>query len=136
MKSWILEPVVLPWIITAGQPGVLESRLLLAALPLPKFFYLQLSAEQPRFPHSSRCPGCLRATLLGPARLLTQPEQRQGHRDGAGKTDPPTAHAAVEGLRPDPEEVPSWGPPCPNFFSHGCTQECSAAPVELEILVP
>lgn len=46
MKLQPLEPVALSWIVTAGQPGMLETPLLLTALPLPKLFCHQISEEQ------------------------------------------------------------------------------------------
>lgn len=46
MKLRPLEPVALSWIVTAGQPGMLEPPLLLTALPLPKLFCHQISEEQ------------------------------------------------------------------------------------------
>lgn len=101
VKLRLLEPVAPSWIIAAGQPGVLETPLLLAVLPLPKVFCHQLSEEQ----HSAalRTPAAARAACEPPAwgqrRSSAQPEQRQSHRDGAGGTDPPMANMAVAGLR-------------------------------------
>lgn len=135
MKLWLLEPLALSWIITAGQPGMLETPL---PLLLPKLFCHQISEEQHAagFQPAAAAQAACEPPSWGQRGSSAQPKQRQGHRDGAGRTDPPMANTTLAGLRPHPKEVPSWGPPCPNLFSHGCSQECSAAPMEPEILDP
>lgn len=118
VKSRLLEPVALSWIITAGQARCAGNTAAAHSTPLcQRFFCHQISEEQHAAGLQTAATGqaACKPPSWGQRGSSAQPEQRQGHRDGAGGTDPPMANTTVAGLIPHPKEVPSWGSACPNF---------------------
>lgn len=115
-----LEPIALSWTLTAGQPGVLETSLLLPALPLPKVFLPPdfRGATRCRIPKSGHCPGL---PASHPPGASEGPRHSQNRDKVTGMEQGGQIHRRhtpwSQGLRPHPKEVPSQGPPCPDSFS-------------------